>query len=165
MFKVQCCGEATVVLTNDSVLPNTKYSIIIKQDPNYSLEILITTHASSNIQPNVLANDREDTELKCNQFNTFWISWERNITLGNGEVVDKDIILSASLNSVICINYIGVQSSNNKDQVHWMIESGTGMDYFFLRSCDIETSIVTYIRTLKKMSVTNRVMAKPCLYI
>lgn len=77
--------------------------------------------------------------LHCTEFRLFWISWKQNITLGKGNELDKQILLTKPLDETITINFIGLRTfSGNNDT--WILLSGK-----FVRKKD-ETSIHTIFK-------------------
>lgn len=66
----------------------------------------------------------EDAALDCSSPKNFWVSWNDSISLGRGQDVLSNTILSANLLDGFKTDFIAIESSNEESLDQWRIKLG-----------------------------------------
>ncbi|CAG2187256.1 unnamed protein product [Mytilus edulis] len=130
IFSVRSCYGVRIVFANtrtrvsfedENVFRPAYFVSMANRNDNIRIRTCLKDDISNCFDNSVRVNAPD--LLHCTEFRSFWISWKQNITLGKGNELDKQVLLTKPLDETITINFIGVRTfSGNNDT--WILLSG-----------------------------------------
>ncbi|VDI07224.1 Hypothetical predicted protein [Mytilus galloprovincialis] len=121
-FSVKTCKHARIILTDNTTSFRPAYIIIIGLWTKHQIVSRITTCFSEKFTRCLYSSIETPSILSCSEFRTFWVSWNTNITFGQGDIIGDNITRSEMLYNEVVIDFIGIQTVSG-DNDKWTFNS------------------------------------------
>ncbi|CAC5426635.1 unnamed protein product [Mytilus coruscus] len=118
IFSVKTCNHARIILTNNYTLRPAYIAVIGKQFTNSKIRKCIDIDTACK---DLMGRFKDNDTLSCEEFRSFWISWNETIRIGKGDVVGLFPMVISKKSPFFDIQFIGLlTASGSRDR--WIFD-------------------------------------------
>ncbi|XP_052071592.1 uncharacterized protein LOC127709927 [Mytilus californianus] len=159
IFSVKTCQHARILLTDNTTSFRPSYIIIIGLwTKKNQIVSRITTCFSEQFTRCLYSSVETPSILSCSEFRTFWISWNNNITFGQGNIIGDNITKSEMLYNEVVIDFVAIQPVSGNNDI-WTFNSEIndtiGINAAIICEGEDETTILPDMQTNCTCSCTH----------